>query len=89
VRMVCEYLAKIKCDEELWRGCLSEVHSGKLGGARVSPLPPTPVKGLTGAGFAKSVCKILRAKELEVKILKTRELERFLGLCRIPPPPRQ
>lgn len=37
--------------------------------------------------FAKMVCKILSAKGLEVKILRTKELEpcsRFLGA---PPPP--
>jgi hypothetical protein len=85
--MASESLAKIKCDERLRRRFLSEVRFGKFEVARVPPLPPTPVKGLTGAGFAKSVCKILRAKGLEVKILKTIELQRFLGPLSKPPPP--
>ena len=29
---------------------------------------------MLGAGLAKSVCKILRTKSLEVKILRTKEL---------------
>src|SRR6202140_1991131 len=86
--MACEFFAKKKCDESLGRGCLSDVRFRNLGGARVPPHPPTPVKGLTGAGFAKSVCKILKAKELKVKILKTKALRHFLGLFRRPPPPR-
>jgi hypothetical protein len=85
--MACEFFAKKTCEDKFWRGCLSEVHFGKFGGAGVSPLPPTPVKGLTGAGFAKSVCKILKAKELKLKILKTKELRTFLGTFRRPPPP--
>ena len=32
------------------------------------PPSPHPLKGLLGAGFAKSVAKILMAKSLEVKI---------------------
>jgi hypothetical protein len=76
--MACEYLAKIKYDGELRKGSLSEVHFGKFGAAGVPPLPPTPVKGLPGAGFTKSVRKILRAKGLGVKILKTIGLEHFL-----------
>jgi len=39
-----------------------------------SPPPPIPRKGLLGAEFAKSVCKILIADGLEVKILTTNEL---------------
>ena len=38
------------------------------------PPPPVPLKTLLGAGFAKSVCKILISKNLEVKILKTDDL---------------
>jgi hypothetical protein len=52
--------------------------SGKLRLEGVPPLPPHPVKGLRGAGCAKSVCKILRAKELEVKILITGDLGSLL-----------
>jgi hypothetical protein len=43
------------------------------------------VKGLTGAGFAKRVGKILKAKMLEVKILKAKELRCFLGAFHGPP----
>jgi hypothetical protein len=85
--MACEYLAKKKRAARPWKGFLSEVRFGKFGGAAVAPLPPTPVKGLTGAGFTKSICKILKAKDLKVKILKTKELRPFLGTCRRPPPP--
>jgi hypothetical protein len=85
--MASEYLVKIKCDERLRRRFLIQVRFGNFGVARVPPLPPTPVKCLTGAGFAKSVCKILRAKELEVKILKTKELGCFLGPAHILSPP--
>lgn len=37
---------------------------------RILGYPPShpPLNGLLGAGLAKSVCKILRAKGLEVKI---------------------
>ncbi len=44
--------------------------------ARAFGVPPslTPLEALTGAGFAKMVCKILSAKGLEVKILTTKEL---------------
>ena len=38
------------------------------------PPPPGSLKRLLGAGFTKSVCKILIAKSLEVKILKTIDL---------------
>jgi hypothetical protein len=38
------------------------------------PPPPYPRKVLLGAGFAKSVSKILMANGLEVKILRTNEL---------------
>jgi hypothetical protein len=42
------------------------------------PPPPVPLKAATGAGFAnmfaKSACKILSPKGLEVKILKTKYL---------------
>jgi len=38
------------------------------------PPPPHLLKGLLGAGFAKSVCKILMANGLEVKILTTNGL---------------
>jgi hypothetical protein len=85
--MACESLAKIKCDERLRRGCLGEFRFGKFGCARVYPLPPLSVKGLTGAGFASGVRKILRAKRLEVKIRKTKELERFPDVGRIPRTP--
>ncbi len=45
-----------------------------------TPYPPSPylLKPATGAGFAKSVCKILSPKGLEVKILKTQHLARPL-----------
>src|ERR1051326_2914571 len=38
------------------------------------PPSPLPLKVLLGAGFAKSVCKILMSKNLEVKILRTGDL---------------
>jgi hypothetical protein len=41
------------------------------------PPPRYPLNGLLGAGFAKSVCKILRANGLEVKILTTNGLGSF------------
>src|ERR1700680_4153359 len=41
---------------------------GELGGI---PPSPQPLKALRGAGFAKSFCKILMSKSLEVKILTT------------------
>jgi len=43
---------------------------------RGTPLPPYPLKALLGAGFAKSVGKILISKILEVKILRTNALVR-------------
>jgi hypothetical protein len=45
------------------------------------------VKGLIGAGFAANICKILKTKELNLKILKAKELWPFLGTFRMPPPP--
>ena len=39
-----------------------------------TPHPPIPRKGLGGAGFAKSICKILMAKGLGVKILRAKDL---------------
>ena len=50
---------------------------GKQLELRYTPFPH-PVKGLTGAGFAKMVCKILSPKGLEVKILTTKDLGRYL-----------
>jgi hypothetical protein len=41
---------------------------------KVPLVPPTPGNALTGAGFARSVCKILIAKSLETKILVTKHL---------------
>jgi hypothetical protein len=38
------------------------------------PPSPHPRNGLLGAGLAKSVCKILNAKNLEVKILSAKDL---------------
>ena len=85
--MACEFLAKIKYDERLRKGCLGEFRFGKLGGARVYPLPPLSVKGLSSAGFARGARKILRAKRLEAKIRKTKDLERFPDVHRIPRTP--
>jgi hypothetical protein len=42
------------------------------------PPPPCPCNSLLGAGFAKSVCKILIADGLEVKILTTNGLGSLL-----------
>ncbi len=53
---------------------LRPVHYRKIRSFRGYPPPPTPLNALTGAGFAKSVCKILMSKNLEVKILTTQEL---------------
>jgi hypothetical protein len=62
---------------------------GDLGGDGGTPLPPMPLKGLTGAGSAKMVCKILIRKGLEVKILITKDFDRPpRAFCR-PPSPRQ
>ena len=49
-----------KWDNSSREGDSGVFHFGKSGVVRDTPLPPTPWKGLTGAGFAKSVCKILR-----------------------------
>src|SRR5260370_17585199 len=40
-------------------------------------IPPS-LKAATGARFAKMACKILSPKDLEVKILRTKELRPFL-----------
>ena len=52
----------------------SEFRLGKNIEFRGYPLPHPLLKGLTGAGSAKSVCKILSAKGLGVKILITNNL---------------
>ena len=45
--------------------------------AKIGGTPPTyPLEALLGAGSAKSVCKILMSKSLEVKILRTENLGR-------------
>jgi hypothetical protein len=51
------------------------------------PLPLFPRKALTGAESAKMACKILRALELEVKILTTNDLVRLSREEATPPPP--
>src|SRR5580692_10035951 len=56
-------------------GGVSFRENSALGGY---PPPPPPLKGLMGAGCAKSVCKILSFKELVVKILITDDLGPFL-----------
>src|SRR5580698_1599451 len=61
---------------------------GNPGFSRYTPLPPHPLNALTGAGSAKSVCKILMSKSLEVKILTTRELDPLPRHLSVPPPPR-
>jgi hypothetical protein len=63
---------------------VSEFHFGKNFGSRVSPPPPTLLKGLTGAGFARNLRKFLTAKDLEVKILITKNLRAFSVSLRIP-----
>ena len=40
----------------------------KVGVKSGYPPPPIPLKALLGAGFAKSVCKILMSNNLEIKI---------------------
>jgi hypothetical protein len=52
------------------------------------PPPPIPRKGLLGAGLAKSVCKILIADGLEVKILTANELGPFSSDLPLLPSPR-
>jgi hypothetical protein len=47
--------------------------------SRGYPPPLPPLNALTGAGFAKSVRKILMAKGLEVKILILDNLTHFRG----------
>ena len=51
-------------------------------------VPPLPhrLNAATGAGFAKMVCKILSPNSLEVKILRTKELELGSRFLRAPPP---
>jgi len=46
----------------------------KLWARGVPPLPSLPWKGLPGAGFAKSVCKILSGNGLNIKILERKHL---------------
>jgi hypothetical protein len=53
---------------------------GKSEGWKGAPPSATLGKGLTGAGFLKSVRKILILNELEEKILKTIEFARFSRL---------
>jgi hypothetical protein len=50
---------------------------GKVWGFEGTPLPPPPLKALTGAGFAKMPCKVLSPKGLEVKSLITKSLRAF------------
>jgi hypothetical protein len=63
------------------REALLEVRAevGILWGSRGYPPPLPPLNALTGAGFAKSVRKILKAKGLEVKILILNNLTHFRG----------
>ncbi len=42
------------------------------------PPSPHPLNAALGAGFAKSIRKILMAKSLEVKIFKTQDLRQIL-----------
>jgi hypothetical protein len=52
----------------------NDVLAGKKFWFRGTPLPYPLLKALTGAGFAKMVCKILSRKGLEVNILITKNL---------------
>lgn len=52
------------------------------------PSPLYPLKGLRGAGFAKSVRKILMANNLGVKILSAKDLRPIPCSLDIPSPPR-
>jgi len=52
------------------------------------PPPPLPLNGLLGAGLAKSVCKILIADSLEVKILTTNGLGLLSSDLPVLPSPR-
>jgi hypothetical protein len=61
--------------------------SGKSKATGVYPLPPPPPNASTGAGFAKMLCKILMAKNLEVKILTTKDLGPLPRFLYAPPPP--
>jgi len=60
---------------------------GKSMVSRVTPLPQPPLKGATGVGFARMLCKILSPKGLEVKILTTQELASFPRILFALPPP--
>jgi hypothetical protein len=60
--MACGFFAKSKCEDGFFRGCLSGIRLGKFGVTGVPPFLSTAVKGLIGAGFAKNICKILKAK---------------------------
>jgi hypothetical protein len=53
------------------------------------PPPLIPLKVLLDAAFAKSVCKILSGKELEVKILTTKELGPLSAHLSALPSPRR
>ncbi len=53
----------------------------------VYPPSPHPLNAALGAGFAKSLRKILSPKGLEVKILRTKELRQILLWLDILRPP--
>ena len=59
--------------QKKWGKAAERVFGGQQeGGLRYPPPSPIPLNGARGAGSAKSVCKILSPKGLEVKILKTK-----------------
>ncbi len=71
VQLGCGYLFK---NSSMRYGQSIISASSILGKKRIWRYPPPRLKGLTGAGSAKSVCKTLSAWELEVKILITNNL---------------
>jgi hypothetical protein len=55
---------------------------GKCAVSRSTPLPPMPLKALTGTGSAKMPCKILSPGRLGIKILIANHLAAFPeGFC--------
>jgi hypothetical protein len=63
------------CGRNTWLRHRSSAGSASSVWGKMENLEVTlPLKRLTGAGSAKSVCKILSAKDLEVRILITNKL---------------
>jgi hypothetical protein len=59
--MACGVFANSQCEDGFLRGCLSEIRFGKCGVTGV-PFLPHCCERLDWRGFAKNICKILKAK---------------------------